>query len=44
MDYDDWSLDGDLMIWDKTRDKAIEISSMTFSRRGSSALKKSFEG
>ena len=27
-DYDDWSLDGDLMIWDKTRDKAVEISSM----------------
>jgi len=27
-DYDDWSLDGDLMIWDKILDKAIEISSM----------------
>ena len=27
-DYDDWSLDGDLMIWDKKLGKAIEISSM----------------
>jgi len=27
-DYDDWSFDGDLMIWDKFLDKAIEISSM----------------
>jgi len=27
-DYDDWSLDGDLMIYDKTLDKAIELSSM----------------
>ena len=27
-DYDDWSLDGDLMIWDKTLDKAVEYSSM----------------
>ncbi len=27
-DYDDWSLDGDLLIYDKTLDKAIEISSM----------------
>lgn len=27
-DYDDWSLDGDLMIWDKPLDKAIELSSM----------------
>lgn len=27
-DYDDWSLDGDLLIYDKVLDKAIEISSM----------------
>jgi len=27
-DYDDWSLDGDLMIWDKVLDKAVEVSSM----------------
>jgi len=27
-DYDDWSFDGDLMIWDKFLDKAFEISSM----------------
>lgn len=27
-DYDDWSLNGDLLIYDKTIDKAIEISSM----------------
>ncbi len=27
-DYDDWSLDGDLLVYDKTLDKAIELSSM----------------
>ena len=27
-DYDDWSLDGDLIVYDKTLDKAIELSSM----------------
>lgn len=27
-DYDDWSLDGDLLIYDKTLGKTIEISSM----------------
>lgn len=27
-DYDDWSLNGDLMIWDPTLGHAIEISSM----------------
>ena len=27
-DYDDWSLDGDLMIWHKELDKAVEFSSM----------------
>ena len=27
-DYNDWSLDGDLLIYDKTLDKAIELSSM----------------
>ncbi len=27
-DYDDWQLDGDLLIYDKIIDKAVEISSM----------------
>ncbi|MBR1764255.1 MAG: aspartate--ammonia ligase [Ruminococcus sp.] len=27
-DYDDWSLNGDLLFWDQTLDNAIEISSM----------------
>lgn len=27
-DYDDWSLDGDLLIYDKQLDKAVELSSM----------------
>jgi len=27
-DYDDWSLDGDLLIYDKIHDKAMELSSM----------------
>ena len=27
-DYDDWSLDGDLLIYDKVIDKAMEITSM----------------
>lgn len=27
-DYDDWSLDGDLLVWNKILDKAVEISSM----------------
>lgn len=27
-DYDDWDLNGDIMFWDKTLDRAIEISSM----------------
>lgn len=27
-DYDDWSLDGDLLVFDKTIDKAVELSSM----------------
>ncbi|MBQ6840641.1 MAG: aspartate--ammonia ligase [Bacilli bacterium] len=27
-DYDDWSLDGDLLVYDKHLDKAVEISSM----------------
>lgn len=27
-DYDDWSLDGDLLIYDKKLDKSVEISSM----------------
>ena len=27
-DYDDWKLDGDLLVFDKTIDKAIELTSM----------------
>ncbi|MDO5559873.1 MAG: aspartate--ammonia ligase [Oscillospiraceae bacterium] len=27
-DYDDWSLNGDIMIWDQTLQRALEISSM----------------
>ena len=27
-DYDDWKLDGDILIYDKTIDRAVEISSM----------------
>ena len=27
-DYDDWTLDGDLLVFDKTLDKAIELTSM----------------
>ena len=27
-DYDDWNLDGDLLVYDKTIDKAVELSSM----------------
>lgn len=27
-DYDDWSLNGDLLFWDETLDNALEISSM----------------
>ncbi len=27
-DYDDWSLDGDLLVFDKTLDRALELSSM----------------
>lgn len=27
-DYDDWSLDGDLLVFDKTLDKTVELSSM----------------
>ncbi len=27
-DYDDWSLNGDLIVYDKTLDKAVELSSM----------------
>lgn len=27
-DYDDWSLDGDLLVFDKVLDRAIELSSM----------------
>ncbi len=27
-DYDDWQLDGDILVYDKVQDRAIEISSM----------------
>jgi len=27
-DYDDWSMDGDLLVYDKTLDKALELTSM----------------
>jgi len=27
-DYDDWRLNGDIIIWDKTREKSLELSSM----------------
>ena len=27
-DYDDWALNGDLMFWDSTLEKAVELSSM----------------
>lgn len=27
-DYDDWSLDGDILVYDKATDRAIELSSM----------------
>ena len=27
-DYDDWTLDGDLLVYDKTLDKSVELSSM----------------
>jgi len=27
-DYDDWSLNGDILFWDETLDRAVEISSM----------------
>jgi len=27
-DYDDWTLDGDIIVWDDTRKKSLELSSM----------------
>lgn len=27
-DYDDWSLNGDILLWDETLDNALEVSSM----------------
>ena len=27
-DYDDWTLNGDILFWDETLDRAIELSSM----------------
>ena len=41
-DYDDWSLDGDLMIYDKKLDKAVEFSSMGI-RVDEKALKSQLE-
>ena len=41
-DYDDWKLDGDLMIYDKQLDKAIELSSMGI-RVDEESLKKQLE-
>lgn len=41
-DYDDWKLDGDLMIYDKQLDKAIELSSMGI-RVDEEALKQQLE-
>ena len=39
-DYDDWSLDGDLLIFDKTLDKAIELSSIGIRVDEKSLIKK----
>ena len=41
-DYDDWTLDGDLLIYDKALDKTIEISSMGI-RVDEKALKEQLE-
>ena len=41
-DYDDWKLDGDLLIYDKAIDKTIEISSMVI-RVDETSLKEQLE-
>ena len=41
-DYDDWSLDGDLLVYDKTLDKAIELSKDKLFATMSVILLKSF--
>ena len=41
-DYDDWSLNGDILVWDKELDAALEISSMGI-RVDAEALKKQLE-
>lgn len=38
-DYDDWSLDGDIILWDFVRKKALEISSMGIRVDAESLLK-----
>ena len=38
-DYDDWSLDGDLIVYDKVIDKAVELSSMGIRVNKESLLK-----
>ena len=41
-DYDDWSLNGDILVWDKQLDAALEISSMGI-RVDSESLKAQLE-
>lgn len=41
-DYDDWSLNGDLLIWNEVLDDALEVSSMGI-RVDSDSLKKQLE-
>ena len=41
-DYDDWSLNGDILVWDKELDAALEISSMGI-RVDAESLKKQLE-
>ncbi len=41
-DYDDWSLNGDILVWDKELNAALEISSMGI-RVDSESLKKQLE-
>ena len=41
-DYDDWSLNGDLLLWDDVLDRALEVSSMGI-RVDAESLKKQLE-
>lgn len=41
-DYDDWSLNGDILVWDKQLNAALEVSSMGI-RVDSESLKKQLE-